>query len=413
MIKFLRYLSVGILCTIMAACGSDGGGVGGGSAGTGQTQFSKSITFAELQDTLAGSQARVEIKLLPDSLTAKEVEVKGQDELAKREKIESRIMAISTDGETGTITLELGGLEIGFSAAGTEFEKEDSSSAGDNEISFAEFVSMIQEALDAGDHPAVEAKRNPPDEPQAPDDSTFFATKLELDDEADDPKIEINIDEDNILSNATPPPDGFIQVLGLTIEVGANTELEEELEDIEGEQRFEGIVQSVDLDANSFTLTDGTVIRIVEGTEIEDNSMDDDQLFSLSAVADALAAGEIVEAEGEGIVESSDPLTIIAIEVEFEVEEEAEELAGAMEFENQVISADVAGNTFTLADGTIVSMTAETTIDPEGDLFTLQDVADAITSGEDVRAEGDATVGSAGPPLMLEAIEVKFEVDED
>ena len=92
-----------------------------------------------------------------------------------------------------------------------------------------------------------------------------------------------------------------------------------------GEREFEGIVLSVDVTAGTVTLKDGTIIRIVAGTEIDAEPGDDDHLPSLAAVQSALAAGNIVEAEGEGLVKSTDTLTIDAIEIEFKVDAQEED----------------------------------------------------------------------------------------
>ncbi len=421
MIKFSKYLLLGVFSLVVMSCNNNDGSSPVSEGGL--TQFSKQVTFAELQDTITSSdgEVRVEIRLLSDSLTARKVQVKEPNHITKKEVIESRITAINVDGESGTIRLELGepgeadDLTISFSASGTDFKDEGSS---EEDISFTEFVERVQAVLAGGEQPAVKARRNPPDTPQAPEDSSFFATDLELDYMADEPKIKINIDSDNLEVNAAPPPDGWIKVLGLVIAIEASedssggTELEEELEDVEGELNFEGTVASVDLSAGSVTLTDGTVILIVEGTEIEEGSGDDDNLTSLSAAADALVAGKIVEAEGEGVTESTNPLTIVAIEIEFETEEEAE-VGETVEFEDQIASVDVSGSTFIFADGTVVTMTGDTTIDPEGDLLTLQAVAEAVTAGGDVRAEGHGTVTSEGPPLLIMATDVKFETEEE
>lgn len=423
MIKFSKYLLLGVFSLVVMSCNNNDGSSPVSEGGL--TQFSKQATFVELQDTITSSdgEVRVEIRLLSDSLTARKVQVKESHHTTNREVIESRITAINVDGESGTIRLELGepgeadDLIISFSTSGTDFKDE---SGSEEDITFAEFVDRVQTALADGEQPAVKARRDPPSEPQAPEDVVFFATDLELDDMADEPKIKVNIDSDNLEANPTPPPDGWIKVFGLMIAIEASedssgeTELEEELEDVEGELNFEGTVASVDLSAGSVTLTDGTVILIVEGTEIEEGSGDDDNLTSLSAVADALVAGKVVAVEGEGVSESIDPLTMVAIEIEFEVEEEDDdEVTDVVEFEDQIASVDVSGSTFTLADGTIVTITGDTTIDPEGDLLTIQAVADAVEAGEDVRAEGDATVTSAGPPTTLSAMDVKFETDEE
>src|SRR5207244_13242837 len=93
--------------------------------------------------------------------------------------------------------------------------------------------------------------------------------------------------------------------------------------DLEGVRGFEGLVQSVDQTAQTVTLKDGTVIRIVAGTEFDAREGDeDDHLASLAAVQDALTAGKTVQAEGRGLVDSANPLTIDAIRIEFEVEGE-------------------------------------------------------------------------------------------
>jgi len=46
----------------------------------------------------------------------------------------------------------------------------------------------------------------------------------------------------------------------------------------------------------------------------------------------------------------------------------------------------------------VVTVTSETRIEAEGNLLTLQAVSDAIAAHHTVRAEGPATVTSAGPP---------------
>ena len=84
------------------------------------------------------------------------------------------------------------------------------------------------------------------------------------------------------------------------------------------------MVKSVDQTAQTVTLPDGTVIHIVAGTEFAAREGDqDDHLTTLSAVQDALTAGKTVKTEGHGRVDSTNPLTIEAIRIEFEVAGEA------------------------------------------------------------------------------------------
>ncbi len=397
-----RSLAVLGIAVLFAACSSDS--VTGPGAGAGlPTAFSRTITLPEFEDILINGPTRVEIKLVNGSLVAREVEVKESEELRDEEEIESRITAIDP---AGNVTLALGGLVVGFDA-GTQFEAEDG-----QHLTMQEFVTRVQDALAAGENPPVEAKRNPADAPQDPDDATFLATELELDDEADEDEIEINVDGDNLAITATPPPDAILTVLNLPIELdvtGGVTELEAEIDDHRREEvDFEGMVASVN--GSSFTLTDGTVVEIVDGTEIE-HCDDHDELCSLAEVERALAAGFLVEAEGEGIVTGTDPLTIAASEVEFEIEDEDDDLPGDLEFEDRVASVDVAGRTLTLANGTIVQVADDQLIDHSSDLLTLQAAADAVDAGRNVEAEGDAELVDAGPPMVLNALDIKIEDD--
>jgi hypothetical protein len=119
-----------------------------------------------------------------------------------------------------------------------------------------------------------------------------------------------------------------------------------------------------------------------------------------------------VKAEGRGLVDGTNPLTFDAIRIEFEVEgEQVPPPATMVEFAGVVASVDVAGSTFTLANGAVVTLTAHTWIELEGTLHTLQAVSDALTAQHAVQAEGHAIVTAAGPPPALTALQVKFETN--
>lgn len=390
------------------ACDEDGvtGPINGGAPA-----FSQEITLPELDEALTAGPVRVEVELLPGGMTAREVELELPEKLMDAEEIEDRISSISVAGDDGELTLQSTGLTVEFNSS-TRFEGED------RDLTLAEFVERVENARAAGRFPAVEAKRDPPAEPQAPDDPTFVANRLELDDEAEEPKIELNVDRDNLELNsggANGEPDAWIHMLGLRIELRVSegvTELEQETAEAEGEAEFEGVVRSVDPTTSppTVTLTSGAIIEIVPETRIEDEADDDDRLTSLDEVQAALDDGEIVEADGEGVVRVQDPLTITAVTIEFEIEDDERDVPGTVEFEDRVMTVDAAGGTFTLANGTLVEMNG-TTIDPEGDLLSLEAVADAVADGQNVRAEGDANVVSTDP-RVLSAMVVKFEVDE-
>jgi hypothetical protein len=404
-IRAVALASLGGMLLGLSACNDDTTGPSTGP-GSGTTQFSQEITVTQLQDELAAGVTRVEIELLPGSLTAREVEVKGSDELNDEEEIESRIKAIDP---AGSVTLELGDLVVGFTSS-TRFRSEE------GDLTEAEFVQRVQDALAAGSMPPVEAERDPPAQPQDPTDATFIADELKLDDESDDPEIEMNVDEDNIIDPGVGGCDAgalaCMQVLDLVIAIEAGvTEIERETDEAQGDIEFEGMVSEVNETDGTVTLMGGDVISIVAGTEI-DSDDDSDELGSLAEVAQALSNGMMVEAEGEGVLESTNPRMIVAIEIEFEIEDDADDVPGAFEFHGTVASADATGQTFTQGDGTLVNMTGQTVIESDGDLFTLSEVEAAVAAGENVRAEGDATVQSVGPPAILEALKVKFEVDD-
>lgn len=390
------------LAALVAGCSGEKT-LGPGSGGGVPTQFAQSITLPEFEGILGTGPARVEIKLVNGSLVAREIEVKEAEEMQTREKIESRVAAIDPGG---SVTLELGGLVIGFDGA-TQFEAEDG-----EHLTMQAFITRVQDALAAGRNPPVDARRAPADAPQAPGDATFLAGRLELDDEADDDKIEINIGDANLAVSQTPPPDAVLTVLNLPIEIdvtGGRTRLESETHDDRQRVEFDGIVVAVG--ASSVTLMDGTVIQILDDTEIDDAD-DDDELGSLAAVEQALAAGLIVEAEGKGVVVAgTDVRTIAASEIEFEVEGNDDDLPGRLEFDGAVASVDVGARSLTLANGTMVHVADDGLIDTQGDLLTLQAAADAVAGGQNVRAEGHAELEDVGPPRVVNALGIKIEVD--
>lgn len=305
------------------------GGCGDGEpTGPEGAQFSRRITFEELDGMVRGADgaSRVEIELFPGSTIAEEVELQEpEDVFEEEEEVEGQAFGFpSDDCDAGTLTLVVGGFEVDVDFdRSTRFEADDSS----ERITCDEFVARVQQDLGEGRRPDIEAERPPKIPPQAPGDPSFFATELELEDEqgsgddGSDNEIEINIDGDN-LEPGPGPGDGLIRVLGLEIEVrGGVTEIE--AKEVAGEVEFEGIVdcERVDPVEGTFSLTGGRIIRIVASTEIEVDADDEDELGSLEEVEDACKAGLVVEAEGEGVAELTDPLTLFAIEVEFEIED--------------------------------------------------------------------------------------------
>lgn len=399
-------LSASLLAFSVIAC-SDATGPAGNPAA-----LSHEISVDQLGQALDTAPARVEVKLERGTLVAREIEIKTADEMSDQESVRGPVTAVSASDATGALTFDIGGLEITF-ASSARFRD------SDGDLTITEFATRLQNALDAGLQPSVRAKRQAPTEPQAPDDATFEATDLRIQDGLESPKLELNVDADNYEANDAPPPEAWLRVLGLEIEILSSTEIEAD-DDRNDEAEVRGIVASVDVDGSSVTLEDGTVILVPDQNAFEDEGEgdDDEHLVSLEAVAQALADGLTVKAEAEGAVQSTDPLTIVAREVEFEIARGDDDgdggqgQNGAIEFERRVQSADVGEGIFVLTDGTIVRLTDSTMIEIEGDLTSLQGVADALAAGTIVEAEGYATVESAGPPMTLIALKVKWGVDD-
>ncbi len=403
----LRHLALPVGLLVLAAC-SDSTTSNGQNPTT--PVLSRDITLDHLGQAIDSAPQRVEIKLVTGSLVATQVELKTGDELMRPEMLRGGVTAASASGDAGTLTLDLGGLQVGF-GAGTELRAADGAM-----LTSADFVAQIQAALAAGQTPFVRAMRPAPAQPQAPDDASFTATAIRLTDCLVAPKLELNVDGDNFALNDTPPPNASFHVLGLTIEVRDSTDIRGDRDHRE-DSDVRGWVESVDVADSTVTLTDGRVIVILAETRIEGGE-DEDHLGSLDAVSAALAAGDSIKAEAEGVVDSTDATRFLAREIEFERpdrehegDHQGHDGADLMEFHGGITTASVADGTFTIGDGTLVKLTDATVISDHGDLHTLQALADALAAGTMVRAEGWAVVESAGPPRVLVAAKVMWETE--
>ncbi len=299
-----RGTALAMVLAILAACGSDSTGPGN------PARFAQVLTLTQFDSTLGAGPTRVEISLLPGGLVAREVEVEPDD---AEEKVISRVTAI--DDAAGTVTLELGGMTVHY-GSGTRFRTPQSS-----RVSRAAWVAAIQAALGRGDLPPIEARRNPPAAPQAPDDPSFTALDLRLEDRFDEAKIEAFVDADNLALVATPPPLAVLTVFALPVEITAVTQLKGRGQNgvpPGGAVEFEAGVVSVDPAGGTFTLSGGTVIRVTGATVFDPEG----DLFSLDAMATAVAGNRPVRAEGHGTVESAGPpATILASDVKVEVDD--------------------------------------------------------------------------------------------
>ncbi len=310
--RFARMAMAVAVTLTTTACDTDGiDGLANDEALAG-LPFSRAITISELESVIGEGPIRIEVELRAGDLVAREVEIETADELTDDEEIESRIIAISER----TIDLALAsGFSVDFDAS-TEFKGRDG-----EDLTLDQFVTYVQEELAAGREPVVEAERPASNPPQDPTDPRFAATKLELDDDDEDgnDKIELNIDRHNLDVLTSPPPDAQLTMLGIVIDIDVTngiTEIEHEEDHVKDERKFKDLVASVDVPEATFTLQNGTVLRVVEGTRIKHSS---DGLESLQAVADALDAGLMVRAKGKAIVDENDPSALVVVKVKFKV----------------------------------------------------------------------------------------------
>lgn len=273
---------------LAAACGS-GDVDGRGSAS------SQPISVAEFEGSLAAGPTRVEVKLVSGTLDAFELHAETADD---DEKIESRVASI--DAANGTITLELGGLVIGYGDS-TRFR-----TPSDSDVSRVDWEAAISPGT------PVEVRRDLPLAPQPPEDASFTAVDLRIAGEVDEPSLEILIGSANL--EVLGGMDAILHVLGLDIVIGASTELFEDSPSgpaAGGSSAFEAAVASANVPEGTLTLANGAIIDTTGLTFDPEGD-----LFTLQAVADAVAANLLVRAEGTGTAGNDGAIAATSIKVE-------------------------------------------------------------------------------------------------
>jgi len=368
------------------------------------TQFATGLSMSELTNTLDTEAQRVEVTLYREGIVVRELEIKSAEALRTDERVQGRILAVGRAEAGGYIELNIEGLRIGFTGE-TRFTARE----GEVELDLEGFVARVTGALAEGARPAVEAVRSPPDAPQAPGDDRFVARHIKLLGEGEGRIIEMNIDADNLRREESPPPDGWIALLGREFELRIRegiTHLERERPDLVKEH-FEGLVESVYLERHAFKIRNGPLVRVLPGeTEIRYQEGDEHRLGSLEAVARALEEGLRVFTAGVGVVERREPLELIAIAVVFEVVPPP-----MREFEGLIQSVELSDSTVTLNDGIIIRFTPDTEVRIESGqtqlLGSLEAVAEALEAGREVVAAGVGHVVER-EPLVIEAAKIIF-----
>jgi hypothetical protein len=342
-------------------------GVAACSDGTGPSappQFSRQITFPDLQTKLNGlpanGAARAEIELPPTGFVAREVNVEDHEEVDDHESVRGEITALTVSGDNGTLTLAPG-FQVTFTST-SMFETDD-----DTSLTFQQFVDRVQAAL--GQTPAVNlgvrAERAAMDPLALGPADAFPASKLELKPDVERPKLKINVTQANLvaagdgdctMTNLGVTPDGCLKVLGVTVGVANETELKAMNPGVV-KAEFEGLVDcGKTIDASSFFLKSGAQVMVDEHTEIED--------LTLAEVATACAATPVpeIKAEGEGVLVSAsgESPVIRATEVKFEHEEDED-----IEAEFTGTIAAIGTDNITVGER-VVMVDANTQIEREG-----------------------------------------------
>ncbi len=370
------------------------------------TQFATGLSMSELTNTLVAESQRVEVTLYREGIVVRELEIKSAQALRADERVAGRILGVGRTEGGGYIELNIEGLRIGFTGE-TRFTARE----GEVELDLEAFVARVTGALAEGARPAVEAVRSPPDAPQAPDNERFVARHIKLLGEGEGRILEMNIDADNLRREESPPPDGWIALLGREFELRIRegiTHLERERPDLV-KQHFEGLVESVYLERHAFKIKNGPLVRLLPGeTEIRYQEGDEHRLGSLDAVARALDAGLRVFTAGVGVVERREPLELIAIAVVFEIVPPP-----MREFEGVIESVDLIDSTVTLTEGLVIRIAAETQVRFESNqthlLGSLEAVAEAVEEGRTVVAAGVGHVVNEDP-VVIEAVKIIFVV---
>jgi len=388
----------------VAACGDD---VTGPLATGEPIQLSREITLGELEAVLQSGTVRLEVELLPQEPIARRVEVRLAEAQSEDEAIAGHVATVTASENGGVVSLLLDGIDITFSAE-TALR-----GPGGDELGITEFAERVQGALNDGLEPALIAWRAPPDVPQDPDLNLFLATEIRLLEESEGWLLSVNADADNVELNTSGQdgqPDGWVHLLGQAVQLRVSdgvTEIVTEEMGVDDAVEFEGHVSSVNLEAETFTFSDGTLVRITELTQILEADVDQ-PLLTLQQVHAALGEGLDVVAWGGGTLESKEPRILEALELRFAVA--GGESDDILEFEGFVSQVDVGTSTFTLKNGTVVSITDPSVVMTTGEgelLANLEQVAAALGDGKHVLAYGAAQV-AGHEPLTLIALEMRF-----
>jgi hypothetical protein len=175
---------------------------------------------------------------------------------------------------------------------------------------------------------------------------------------------------------------------------------------------FHGLVESVNLDAHTFTLKNGIVVRVNDETVVWFHAADVHSLRTLGAVAEALKNGRVVVAAGVGrpdpiSVSNVEGVRLLAVRVAFYIV-----APGIQHFEGTVTDVDFEGRNFTLDDNTVVRVVEGTVIvhhNGDESLTSFEVVAQLFESGVQIKAAGLGLLETSDPRVLI-AVAVVFRV---
>jgi hypothetical protein len=366
------------------------------------------LDFDGLARDVAGGPVRLEVELRPGEARARGVELRAAHHRGDDERIESSVIApgfvelVTGRSCAGTLALALEGVEVRFHEQ-TRFA--DPSGA---RIECMELVSRIQAYVALGQRPQITALRRPRTTPQQPSDVVFVADELRIDDEDADgdqrPEIELDVAGANLaycVEAHDAPADcvGALRVLGRIVTLDGSTEMEASDPEPRLEVRFQGLVQAVSTEARWLRLQSGTMLELVEGSDVE-WGQGDDVLGSIEDARRSMGLGRLVEAHGSGVVMATDPVRIWVRELELEIERHRTrgEVRDVIELSGDVLDADLSEAFVTLPFETRLRVTEVSSIEGVHDLTTIDD---AVRAGRRVRANARVVIEEIRRPLLV------------
>jgi len=235
--------------------------------------------------------------------------------------------------------------------------------------------------------------------------------------------VDLPLDGSPFILSSDGIPNGIYEEFKVQVNKSRGNQTPEDPDFIDGDQRFSIVIKGTK-DGNSF------IFRSDENFNLEFEFNPPMQITdsTTSVTIDLVIDAEqwFVGEDGSALDPNNpDDFDKIEdnIEDSFEAREEIEDRRdrdrdeddrkAGREFEQQVVAVDLAANTFTLRGNISVEITDSTAIRRDGDLFSLQEVQNALDRGALVEAEGRARQQPTDSEIDFTAHVVKFELEDD